>query len=156
MKSILQWFVLAALAGTPLVAWSVRHVAAQQRTKVTVTRLFTGPDGQTHSEEIEMKMLPVAASAPVNAGTETAETVKATGAQFRRWAPGYVNTWHTAPRRQYVITLSGRSEVELADGKKDSTSAGNSSSGGRCDGQGPHHAFDGDRRLDFHRGPSGG
>jgi quercetin dioxygenase-like cupin family protein len=29
-----------------------------------------------------------------------------------------VADWHTAPRRQYVITLSGRGEVELVDGTK--------------------------------------
>jgi hypothetical protein len=29
-----------------------------------------------------------------------------------------VSDWHTAPRRQYVITLSGRGEIELAGGKK--------------------------------------
>ena len=28
-----------------------------------------------------------------------------------------MNDWHTAPQRQYVITLSGRSEVEMAGGK---------------------------------------
>src|SRR5256886_9663951 len=26
--------------------------------------------------------------------------------------------WHTAPRRQYVITLSGQGELEVAGGKK--------------------------------------
>jgi len=29
-----------------------------------------------------------------------------------------VADWHTAPRRQYVITLSGHGEVELIDGTK--------------------------------------
>lgn len=44
--------------------------------------------------------------------------VQATGAQIVRAAPGYVQTWHAAPRRQYVITISGRGEIEIADGKK--------------------------------------
>jgi len=118
MKPIAKWFVLAALAGCLLVTWSVRHVAAQQRTKVTVTRLFTGPDGLTHAEDIEMKMLPPASNSAANSGTENAENVKVTGVQFRRWAPSHENTWHTAPRAQYVITLSGRSEVELPGGQK--------------------------------------
>jgi quercetin dioxygenase-like cupin family protein len=29
-----------------------------------------------------------------------------------------VSDWHTAPRRQYVITLSGRGELEVAGGIK--------------------------------------
>jgi quercetin dioxygenase-like cupin family protein len=118
MKPISKWLVLGAVVGCLFVTWSARHVAAQQRTKVTVTHLFTGPDGLTHAEDIEVKMLPPAANAAANAGTENGENVKVTDVQFRRWAPGHENTWHTAPRRQYVITLSGRSEVELTGGKK--------------------------------------
>jgi quercetin dioxygenase-like cupin family protein len=41
-----------------------------------------------------------------------------TGAELHRAAAGTVQDWHTAPRRQYVITLSGRGEVEVAGGKK--------------------------------------
>jgi hypothetical protein len=41
-----------------------------------------------------------------------------TGAELHRSAPGTVQDWHDAPRRQYVITLNGQGEVELAGGKK--------------------------------------
>jgi quercetin dioxygenase-like cupin family protein len=40
------------------------------------------------------------------------------GAELRRAPPGRVADWHVAPRRQYVITLSGHGEIEVADGKK--------------------------------------
>ena len=40
------------------------------------------------------------------------------GAEIRRAPPGRVVDWHPAPRRQYVITLSGRGEIELIDGTK--------------------------------------
>jgi len=83
-----------------------------------MTRLYTGLDGLSYSEDIEMKVLPTAATSPTAVPTESAETVKVTGVQFRRQAPGYVNDWHTAPRRQYVITLNGRSEVEFSGGQK--------------------------------------
>ena len=56
--------------------------------------------------------------APIDASTEVSEMAKAPGVQFRRQAPNYFEDWHTAPRRQYVITLSGRGEIELSDGKK--------------------------------------
>ena len=37
---------------------------------------------------------------------------------FGHALPGDVNDWHVAPRRQYVINLSGHSEVEISDGTK--------------------------------------
>jgi len=44
--------------------------------------------------------------------------IKATGVQFRRTAPGTFSDWHVGPRRQFVITLSGRGEIEVAGGRK--------------------------------------
>ena len=38
---------------------------------------------------------------------------------------GRVNDWHVAPRRQLVITLSGRGEIEVTGGKKISVGPGN-------------------------------
>jgi len=86
-------------------------VGAQGRAPVKVTRIFTGPDGQTHAEEVDMKLAP-------SGGEELSEMIKVTGLQFRRTPPNYFVDWHHAPRRQYVITLSGRGEIEIADGKK--------------------------------------
>ena len=78
---------------------------------VVITRLYTGSDGQTHAEEIEAKFTP--------SGTnEIFKLMAITGAELRRAAPGMVQDWHNAPRRQYVITLSGEGEVEVAGGKK--------------------------------------
>jgi glycine/D-amino acid oxidase-like deaminating enzyme len=55
---------------------------------------------------------------PQGRGTELSETVAVTSLQFRRTNQDYNLDWHPAPRRQYVITLSGESEVEIEDGKK--------------------------------------
>jgi len=44
--------------------------------------------------------------------------------QFSRTPAGYFNDWHVGPRRQYVITLSGRGEIEVAGGKKISIGPG--------------------------------
>jgi quercetin dioxygenase-like cupin family protein len=38
------------------------------------------------------------------------------GIVFRSVEPGHFSDWHTAPRRQYVITLSGEVEIGLGDG----------------------------------------
>ena len=40
----------------------------------------------------------------------------AAGVAFRLFPPGYVLSWHCAPRRQYSITLSGTAEIEVGDG----------------------------------------
>ena len=71
---------------------------AQNGRPVMITRFFTGPDGLTHAEEIEVKFAPGggAYNLPANSG-----------AQLRRTPPGRENDYHTASRRQYVITLSG-------------------------------------------------
>lgn len=90
----------------------------QHRAGIVATRIFTGPDGQTHAEEITLKL------ARDDISTEVSEMAKATGAQFRRQAPNYFEDWHTAPRKQYVITLSGRGEIELSDGKRISLGPG--------------------------------
>ena len=44
--------------------------------------------------------------------------MRATGFFYLKLPAGYVQEWHPAPRRQYVIAISGRTEIELADGKK--------------------------------------
>jgi len=46
------------------------------------------------------------------------EMLKVTGAQFNSRAPSPGGDWHTGPRRQYVITLQGRGELEVANGQK--------------------------------------
>jgi hypothetical protein len=40
----------------------------------------------------------------------------ATGVVFRSTPPGTFRDWHTAPRRQYVITLSGAADIGRRDG----------------------------------------
>ena len=86
---------------------ALRVVVAQTRKPITMTRIYTGPDGQSHAEEIEMKL-----------NGNATEMIKATGVEFSRRPPGSSNEWHTGPRRQFVITLSGRGEIEVAGGKK--------------------------------------
>ena len=89
-----------------------RDVAsAQARKAVYITRMFTGPDGQTHTEDVEAKFA-------LTGGRDVAQLMKITGAELHRAAGGTVQDWHPAPQRQYVITLSGRGEIELAGGKK--------------------------------------
>ena len=100
---------LGALVMHP--AQNASGATAQIHKPVMITRLYTGPDGQTHAEEIEAKFAP-------GGGNDVYKLMANSGAVLNRAAPGRVADWHTAPRRQYVITLSGHAEVELIDGKK--------------------------------------
>ena len=88
------------------------HASAQERTPIKVTRIYTGSDNQTHAEEYEVPL------GPPRGATELAEAIDVTSLQFRRTSPDYFIDWHNAPRKQYVITLSGESEVEIGDGTK--------------------------------------
>ena len=68
-----------------------------------VTRIYSGSDGESHFAEIEI---------------DIGKLQPGEGIVFRQAAPGEVQDWHVAPRRQYVINLSGQSEVEIGDGTK--------------------------------------
>jgi hypothetical protein len=70
-----------------------------------ITRLYTGQDGKSHIEELDLAQHP-----------ELGELMKAEGVLFRSAPPGHLLDWHPAPRRQFVITLSGEVEIGLEDG----------------------------------------
>ena len=108
---MLGWIPTLVVAGA--VRWGAQPAEAQQRTPIKVTRLYTGDDGRSHVEEYELPLERRGQSA-----TELAEPIAVTSVQFRRTSADYFIDWHTAPRRQFVITLAGQSEVELADGTK--------------------------------------
>ena len=76
-----------------------------------VVRIYTGDDGESHFEEIDLSYEKIAESE--RTAVENAENI-----HFRRYQPGGFIDWHTAPRRQYVITLEGQVEVGLGDGTK--------------------------------------
>ena len=118
MNRKLQAVLVLGWIPTLLVAGGVRWLApegagAQERTPIKVTRIYTGDDGKTHAEELEVPLSP-----GNRATTELSEPVPVTSVQFRRNSPAYYIDWHTAPRRQYVITLAGESEVEIGDGTR--------------------------------------
>jgi len=121
MKSNARWPIAVGLVVSIILVSRARTdhdvVVAQTRKAVVITRLYTGPDGLTHAEDIADKLTG-------SGTTEVSEMLKVTGAEIHRAPGGRVNDWHTAPRRQYVITLSGRGEIEVAGGKKISLGPG--------------------------------
>lgn len=119
-------FVLLSLGWIPTLAllagarWtSGVPVFAQAHTPVKVTHIYTGADGKTKLEEYEVPLK------PQGRGTELSGTVAVKSLQFRRTNQDYALDWHPAPERQYVITLSGESEIELEGGRKVRLGPGN-------------------------------
>jgi quercetin dioxygenase-like cupin family protein len=111
MRLIIRPLVFVVVVASFSLMWMTHTdpdvFAAQTRKPIMMTRIYTGPDGLSHAEEIEMKL-----------NGNATEMIKATGVEFSRRAPGSSNEWHTGPRRQFVITLSGRGEIEVAGGQK--------------------------------------
>ncbi len=74
-------------------------------------RIYAGPDGESHFEDgaIALHGQP--------GGSDYSDLFPATGVIFRRSPSDQHLDWHPAPRRQFVITLSGEAEVEASDGE---------------------------------------
>ena len=76
-------------------------------------RLYTGSDGQSHIEPVDL-----ARAAAWTKGIATTQIA------FRESPVGNFIDWHPAPRRQFVIILSGQLEIGLGDGSKHLFGAG--------------------------------
>jgi len=74
-----------------------------------ILRLYTGPDGESHFEELAPAFAP-------NQTSERSPLQETEGVSFGRAQPGSFMDWHPAPRKQYVITLSGQVEIGVGDG----------------------------------------
>ena len=79
---------------------------------MTVVRIYTGSDNQSHFEDVKV---PLKATGKVGF---LSDLMKATGVVFRETGGDYNYDFHTAPRRQYVVNLEGEVEIEVGDGTK--------------------------------------
>ena len=98
--------------------------------------VYTGADGQSVVEEKDFEMQSFVDTEGAH-GLST-ELIKTPGITFRMYEPGYFLDFHTAPRRQYSITLTGEIEVGYARRHDKALRAGHGAAG-----RGP----DGDRAL---------
>ena len=85
---------------------------------IKVTRLYTGPDGESHFEDMS-----IALTSPQEIGRLSVPQ-KATSIIFRQTDTDYDYDWHHAPRRQYIINLEGEVEITVGDGTKRRFGAG--------------------------------
>jgi len=73
--------------------------------------MYTRADGTSTMEQVEIALEEVRNGA-------VSKLLEGPGVMVRRVAPNISSTWHNAPRRQLIATISGESEVETGDGQK--------------------------------------
>ena len=74
-----------------------------------ITRVYTGDDDQSHFETIDVPL-------GESRYGSLSELFEAEGVIFRETPVGGELDFHNAPRRQFVVTLSGEVEIECGDG----------------------------------------
>lgn len=82
-----------------------------------ITRVYTGDDNQSHFEAIDVPL-------GESRYGSLSELFEAEGVIFRETPVGGELDFHNAPRRQFVVTLSGLVEIECGDGAKRQLGAG--------------------------------
>lgn len=77
-----------------------------------ITRLYTGPDEESHFEDIEI---------PLKDGGDfgkLSDVFPVTGILFRKTEADYAYDWHPAPRRQFIVMLDAGVEITVGDGSR--------------------------------------
>ena len=82
-----------------------------------ITRVYTGDDNQSHFETIDVPL-------SESRYGSLSQLFEAEGVIFRETPVGGELDFHNAPRRQFVVTLSGLVEIECGDGSKRQLGAG--------------------------------
>ena len=72
---------------------------------MAIVRLYSGSDGESHFEEVDL-----------NGHPELTSLTQVSGISFRRTEGGHFMDWHNAPQRQLVFTLEGDMEITIGDG----------------------------------------
>ena len=74
---------------------------------MSIFRVYSGDDGESHFEDVTPDQF-----------AEIANRRGAGDIGLNQRSSDYFSDYHNAPRLQYVMTLSGRAELEVADGSK--------------------------------------
>ncbi|HLF79769.1 MAG TPA: hypothetical protein VJB57_19985 [Dehalococcoidia bacterium] len=74
-------------------------------------RIYTGADGLSHFEDMEVPLTEGGAASMLS------KVMAVSGLNFRRNTASYNLDFHPAPRRQFVVNLTGTVEIEASDGE---------------------------------------
>jgi hypothetical protein len=75
-----------------------------------IVRIYTGADGESHFEDVELTLTDQGPMGRISA------MVEARGVLFREVDGDYDLDFHNAPRRQYVVNLTGSVDIITGDG----------------------------------------
>lgn len=106
MRRTVRRLAFASLVGLFVFMWGAsggHDDLVAQRSVPAVTRMFAGPDGLSHLEEVDM---------PIS------QLIKVAAVRFNRSSASNPNArtlaLHNAPHRRYVVTLSGAAEIVVS------------------------------------------
>src|SRR4029434_6122336 len=110
MKSTTRFLIGGAFVVGFGVGWAVRvdqgvGGAQAQYKPFMMQRVYTGIDGLSHVENIELNAKSV--------------MEKVTGVRVNVGQPGSFSDYHVGPERRYIINLTGGGQLQLAEGKVD-------------------------------------
>jgi hypothetical protein len=99
---------LLALAGVATVVGPsvARAQSSGDALKAKLVHIYSTPDGESHHQIVEI--------------SNTAGEIPVTAMTARAYARNVSSEadWHTAPRRQFAINMTGSLEVEISDGSR--------------------------------------
>ena len=75
-----------------------------------IVRVYTGDDGASHFEDLEIELSDQGGMGRISS------LWPGRGVLFREVDGDYALDFHNAPRRQFVINLTGSVEIEVGDG----------------------------------------
>jgi hypothetical protein len=91
-------------------------VAALEARSMRYVRLYAGPDGESHFEDVDVALEAVD-FAPPAPPLHISDFVPATRVGFLTAPSDWQGDWHPTPRRQFFVYLGGGAGVEASDGE---------------------------------------
>jgi quercetin dioxygenase-like cupin family protein len=76
-----------------------------------VHHLYPDANGESHFEDLEIEWV------EQSKASKLSKRFPANGIIFREVEPSYDLDWHPAPRRQYIINLTGAVQLTASDGE---------------------------------------
>ena len=83
-----------------------------------IHNVYEDANGESHFRDIEIDW---AEETPTG---RLSKRLPATGIMLRETTADFENSWHRAPRRQYVVSLAGGVEITVSDGETRNIGAG--------------------------------
>jgi hypothetical protein len=78
---------------------------------IAAHNLYEDADGESHFRDIEVEWAQESPSGKIS------KRMPAAGLMVREITANFADTWHPAPRRQYVISLGGAVDITASDGE---------------------------------------